>query len=318
MYFPYLRGRREEVFAVLKATFLTDLTVPIFEPITSASKDTKTVSTTTVNQWQRAIDEGRRFAIITNSANGTPPPEFEDVCGLLEHELLSASVFPALEIRGGTDLAQVRGFARRFEGRTCVVIHRNNTYEAHEMLKALQLLDAPVHVLFDGGMSQAVFRVLPARGRVLLKAGFEYHQPNATYPRRTNFGDLLHTYQTLGFDGFGDFAIVRDYFSPGGGAANCVALHLTEITQDTVITHHFKSSPPHISGDTVGKSLDALRKLTQHASERMVVNTLGVQEFFKAYSNQKLSLAVAKRWGILHHLEIIERELANRRAEPFI
>ena len=77
------------------------------------------------------------------------------------------------------------------------MIHRNNTYEAHEMLKALQLLDAPVHVLFDGGMSQAVFRVLPARGRVLLKAGFEYHQPNATYPRRTTLVLSLHTYQTL-------------------------------------------------------------------------------------------------------------------------
>ena len=311
MYFPYLRGKQEEVLAIRQADFLSDLTVPIFEP-TNLSHDT-------CKRWRLAIQAGRRFAIITNSANGAPPPASDDVVSFVDG-LSADAVFPGLEIRANTDVGMIRGFAERFQGRTCVVVHRNHLYSPSELSTHLALLaDEIVHVLIDGGVPRDVLRNLSARGTVLLKDGFHYKTRNADYPSHSHFDELLHTFEGGGFDGFGDFTIVGDRFSPGGGPAYAVALHLTEVTPTTIVTNHFVSSPPHISGELRGKYLSALGKLVANTEGKRRFGTAGVNAFRDCWTRKhNPGLGQPKRWSILHHLEIIERRLIARGMSAFV
>src|SRR3546814_16744241 len=67
--------------------------------------------------------------------------------------------------------------------------------------------------------------------RILVRDGFK-RQRNADYPAMEEFSDLHVTYGDHGMAGFGDFLIVGDVYSEGGGTAYAVAIHLTFIDPD--------------------------------------------------------------------------------------
>ena len=68
----------------------------------------------------------------------------------------------------------------------------------------------------------------------------------------------LYTYRSRGFDGFSDFSIVGDVYSPGGGAAKHVAIHLTELEETTIVANHFVSRTPPQKGNNQAKYFSAL------------------------------------------------------------
>ena len=79
--------------------------------------------------------------------------------------------------------------------------------------------------------------------RILVRDGFKRRR-NADYPAMEEFSDLHVTYGDLGMAGFGDFLIVGDVYSEGGGPAYAVAIHLTFIDpdkDDVMYVYHFVS-----------------------------------------------------------------------------
>ena len=313
MYFPYLRGKLYEILAIRDTDFLSNLTIPIFEP-TSLSKANKA-------RWRQTAESGRRFAIIVNSANGDPlpPPAPREVVDFID-ELPPDRVFPALEIRYETEPKLIQAFQSKFHHSTTIVIHRNHQYSASVLANHLgPLTGSAIQVFVDGYVPKAVLHTLPAQRRVLLRDGFQRAEKNAMYPRQSHFDDLLQTFGNQGFDGFGDFSIIGDWFSPGGGPASAVALHLTEIVSDTVVTNHFVSSPPHIRGNPNGKYFSALERLIAYTDGHPQFNTVGVSGFRKSHDVAKYpNLGPPKRWSIQHHFEVVERALRRRGETPII
>lgn len=311
MYFPYLRGKQEEILAIRELEFSTKRTVPIFEP-TNFTKVNR-------GRWKQSIEAGRRIAIVVNSANGTPIPSTDEVCNFVEN-LPYESVFPALEIRPNTSDGEVEDFSEKFKGRTCLVVHRNHLYTASELKKLLRpLSDDIVHVHVERGVSLDVSSGLQGQGLVLLRDGFEYESRNADYPARTHFDDTLFKFEGLNFDGFGDYTIVGDRFSAGGGAARAVALHLTEVGPTAVVCHHFVSEGPHVKGDLAGKYFSALERLIAYVDSQPQFETYGVGRFLDSFANGRFpGLGQPKRWSMLHHFEIIEKNLCARGTPTFV
>ena len=225
MYFPYLRGKQYEVLAVRESVFLSsNRIIPVFEP-TNLSVETR-------NRFRDIANKGVKFSVIVNSVSGKPPPELAATIRVLKdlESHVPGAVLPAFEIRAGRPVSDVEKFAKKFSSQQCILVHRNHTHSKTEFRKALSPLSRPaVQILLDGGASLDVVKSLPAVGRVLLRDGFNRCAPNADYPKRSNFDDLLYTYGSREFDGFSDFSIVGDVYSPGGGPAKHVAIHLTEL-----------------------------------------------------------------------------------------
>ena len=215
--------------------------VPVFEPTTRSN----------LSRFRTIAENQVKFAIIVNSDNGAPPPALPDtiemINGLESHA--PGMVLPAFEIRAGRPISDVQDFAHKFASRQCVIVHRNHTHSTMALKKALAPFDRDaVQIFLDGGVPFQVVESLPAAGKVLLRDGFSRCARNSDYPARSNFDDLLFNYKDRGFHGFSDFSIVGDLYSPGGGPAIQVAIHLTECLDDTtIVTNHFVSrTPPQI------------------------------------------------------------------------
>ena len=243
MYYPYLQMREMEMLALMDATqFLTAEVVPILNPY--KFNDTNKQRIRDVTAW------GHRVAIITNAAGRGPTPTPSSVQKLLAN-LPIRTALPALEIRTRTSIATVGQFAKTFTGRSCIVVHRDTRFTYPQLSSALSPLgDRAVHVVHPGGAITEIVRRLPNRGVVLLMDGFNRERyANSEFPPRSGFHNGLHAFPLDGYDGFGDFTIVKgDVYRPGGRAAKAVALHLTEITSNEIVTNHFVSDPPHVTG----------------------------------------------------------------------
>ena len=99
------------------------------------------------------------------------------------------------------------------------------------------------HVFFDRFCGKLYQKHFKGAHRVLLKDGFQRRR-NRDYEPVEPFSDLHATFEDEGMDGFGDFLIVGDDYSEGGGPAYAVAIHLTFIDpeqDDSMQIYHFKS-----------------------------------------------------------------------------
>lgn len=317
MYFPYLRGKQYEIFAVRESScLLNNRILPVFEPTTLAPA--------THNRFLGIVKSGGRFALIVNSANGKPAPRPTDVIQLLNRleSHVPGAALPAFEIRAGQPIAHVSSFAQTFASQQCVLVHRNHTHSSTALSKALSPLSRPaVQILLAGGAPLHVVQALPSAGTVLLRDGFNRCTPNVNYPRQSNFDDLLYTYRRLGFDGFSDFSIVGDSYSTGGGAAKNVAIHLTELHTATIVTNHFVSRNVPQRGNDPAKYFDALTLFVSHTGQplKAQLNTQGVREYHQSHSSRHYpGLGKLKQWSMMHHMEIIDRHLGTAGISSFI
>lgn len=316
MYFPQLLGLAEEAKAVAEARFLNDgLILPVLHPVSLS--DTKTGRPWVVRNLHEALRAGRRFALVVNSAKGGSPPTEEEVYKAIEEDFDGSSrVYKALEIRDGVTTDDVVRFAGTNEDSVCLMIHRKHPHGSE-----LPLGDRVVHLLVDDEAPPAAAR-LPGLGRVLVRDRFQHQSPNAAYPAWSPFDDLLYTFDELGFDGFGDFTIVGDRQPPGGGHGGWPltrVLHLTEAHGGELKTRHFLSDPPPRQGDTQRKYFQALRRLVDYTEGNPHFDTAGVNAFRRSLLQRRHSnLGVPKRWSILHHMEVIHKELTRRGAVPFV
>ena len=320
MYFPYLRGRQTERLAIIESSgFLSaGRVVPILEPVSMDDRAT--------NHFDRIADEGVKFALIVNSVNGTggAPPKPRQVAKQLDALELSSPGFalPAFEIRSATPAKHLLQFASRFASHQCVLIHRNHSLSAGRLRGAIQSLSQrPVQVFEDGGSPLSIAGALPAVGTVVLRDGFKRRSPNASYPNISVFDDLLYTYKRRSFDGFSDFSIVGDWFTPpAGGPPSSVALHLTEIQGKGILTNHFVSRPPR-TGNLKSQYLTALSLLVAHVRQMSgpQSSSHGVQEFLHCHSRKHFPmLGPPKKWSLMHHMEIIDGALKTAGSSPFI
>ena len=318
MYFPYLRGKQYEVLAVRASEFLSsNRIIPVFEPTT--------LSGSTHNRFRSIAESGVKFSVIVNSNNGILTPALPDIIKMINdlESHVPDIVLPAFEIRADQPVSAVQDFARQFASRQCVLVHRNHTHSTMVLEAAIAPFDRrAVHIFLDGGVPLQVVSTLPAAGRVLLRDGFSRCARNADYPNQSNFGDLLFSYKNREFDGFSDFSIIGDVYSPGGGAAQQVAIHLTECLDDTtIVTNHFVSRTPPQRGNDQAKYFSALRLLISHTGQPLSADfdTQGVREYHESDSHKHYpGLGKLKQWSMMHHMEIIDRKLEAMGTSSFV
>lgn len=146
--------------------------------------------------------------------------------------------------------------------------------------------------------------------RTLVRDGFKKRK-NSEYPAVENFSELHVTYQDEGMDSFGDFLIVGDEYSEGGGPAYAVAIHLTMIDSnkdDEMLVYHFVSTTNDTPTDPAGKFGQALDKLIAEINSQhsQFYESSAIQIFRHLHSVGHFpGLAMVKKLSMQHHIETL-------------
>lgn len=309
MYFPYFRGKQNELAAIRETAAIlarSDIT-PIIEPVKSQ-----------LNPLRKTLDairdENGAAVVIMNPKVGDLAGDGRSITALLD---TNYAAYPRISVgimltNWMTTADAIKLYAAH-QAHFPVFIHAG-FLDAQALAAALgSELPHSRHVFFEK-TSAAHLQFFSAGHRVLLKDGL-VKRKNADYPPVESFADIHLNFQRQGMNGFGDFLTVGDEFSETGGPAYAVAIHLTFIDPsraDEMMIYHFVSDRVDTPDDAAGKFGEALAKLVvkYRSGNSHLIHGRAMTEFLSLHARGHYpGLGVVKKLSMIHHIETYEHFL---------
>ena len=169
------------------------------------------------------------------------------------------------------------------------------------------------HVFIEDHANTLYRKHFDSSTRILARDGFK-RLKNSEYAKIPfeEFSELHLTYNSdLNMTGFGDFLIVGDSYSDGGGPAYAVAIHLTFIDPDkdeVMYIYHFVSTTNDTPTDPAGKFAQALKKLIDklNTGNSKLLETSAIKEFRDLNAKGHFpGLGYVKKLSMKHHIETL-------------
>jgi hypothetical protein len=309
MYYPYLYGKREELFALAsllgKWADEKKTVCPILSPI-----DTKSTIKRVILEHAKAecplILVGNPYYPVGSPGSSEIAKEL--LTGLPATQALSIG----FAIRESTTPSDFQAFARAFRGMGIACIH----FRANSNSGALErsLASEPritKHIFRTDRMGAEYIKLMAPRGSsVALEQRFVEQARNADYPGDEYFSEAPFQ-RDKRFDGFGDYAVLSEYVKRGG-PAYAVALHWTYLRNqptNQIWVCHFISDDVETQANVQGKYFQALAKLVRFASsDKMTPDTEGKQDYQENNRDEIYhGLGFPKRCSIKHHIELMSK-----------
>ena len=305
MYYPFLRGRQNELLALqelLSENILSSKVVPVIEPVK--------LSPTLIKTIEKFKEKERSLIIIRNPIVGSLYSDAKQakneryVAKLREllHEtegVIKRGIY--FNDRGIRKTEEYKKNAINFENVFVICDNPDNIKKFNAVFEGLE---SPV--LVPDGRS---FRRIN-KNKILIEESFKKKQKNAEYLEEDDefFTDSLLYYKTEGYVGFSDYSIIGKEYSESGFAPYAVAIHIVYYNNENELRiHHFVSDDNEDYSDPAGKFYQALSKLHQWNCEHKM-DTLAIRQFEKIYETEGYpGLGVIKRLSIMHHLELVSR-----------
>lgn len=306
MYHPYFRGKQFELLAIRETAQLlaqSDFT-PIIEPV----KDS-------LNGLERALkaicDAQGKAIVIVNPVYGDHSENGDGISALLNSGFKDqANITAGILLTNGMTIEKIIECHEKHKQHNPTFVHAGFS-EGRALAEGLgNDLASTQHVFFDKYCSKPYRRHFKGANRVLLADGFK-RVKNSDYPSIEKFSDLHVTYEEDGMDGFGDFLIVGDDFSEGGGPAYAVAIHLTFIDpgqDDVMYIYHFVSTSNDTPTDPAGKFSQALDKLIEKldSGTSNLFEGDALKEFRDLHQKKHFpGLGHIKKLSMKHHIETL-------------
>ncbi|MEB3843078.1 sce7725 family protein [Pseudomonas guariconensis] len=306
MYHPYFRGKQFDLLAVRECAkiFADSKFTPIIEPVReSLSGLMRAIGELSEHEASAVLIANPRYGDHTEKTDALQELIEED---LKRHDNISIGILLTESINTWNAIS----LAEKYKNRKLVFIHAD-FQEAKDLSAAIstEQIEAS-HIFFESHCGKLYRRYFDSPDRVLLRDGFK-RQANSKYPDTEPFSDLHVTFLEEGMSGFGDFLIVGDEYSEGGGPAYAVAIHLTYIDDamdDTMYVHHFKSDRQNTPTDPAGKFYEAVTKLAAavEAKDSKIYRSTAVEEFLKLHKSGHFpGLGYVKKLSMKHHIETL-------------
>ena len=306
MYHPYFRGKQFELITIreMAELFAEKNFVPVIEPVRESLGGLK-------RTLSAVCDAGGRAIVIVNPYHGDHQEDGTSITGLLQEGFKDGNNISAgILLRSDMTVEEAMACYGQHADHHPVLIHAGFT-EPKALAAALGDGMSSLTNAFIEDHAKLLYRKhFDQSTRILVRDGFK-RQRNADYPAMEEFSDLHVTYRDLGMTGFGDFLIVGDVYSEGGGPAYAVAIHLTFIDPDkdnVMYIYHFVSDTKDTPTDPAGKFAQALAKLitkldsgTSHILETNAINEL---RDFHAKGHFP-GLGYVKKLSMKHHIETL-------------
>lgn len=306
MYYPYFRGKQYDLITIREsAALIAELEfTPIIEPVREGLSGLgRTVGALS--------DAGADCILIVNPTNGDHQSSYETINTFVLEELKEFSDLSiGILLTEYTELGEVGRLVKLHPTRSISYIHTGFS-NAKGLVDILAGFDNPSRHIFQEEYCGKLYRKhFNESERILLRDGFQ-KRTNRLHPPLEFFSDLHVTFEDEDMDGFGDYLIVGNDYSEGGGPAYSVAIHLTFIDADKdneMWVHHFKSDRQDSPSDPGGKFLEALSKLVDEVRrpDTHVKQTDAVKEFLDLYRREHFpGLGSVKKLSMKHHLETL-------------
>ena len=308
MYFPYFRGRQEELLAINEAApnlAANRKIIPVIEPV-------RANVSAFVRCAQVCASNKVRLGLVMNPAVGHLTANH----GYVLADILAGvrdtgcDVIPFCLVHGVTTDSEIRHFLSTHSSDHVGFVHFGEPTATSAILNVFKSEQSrSIHLMVDGACGPHYKASVTGSTRGLIRDGFRRQNRNADYTSvREFFTDLHSTYTGLGFSGFGDFLTVGIDYLEGGGAPRAIALHLTSDDNGSVYCHHFVSTSNATAANRDRKYREALDAL--HAFERVNPKLFhfssAVQEFLAdRAAGSPTSLGRMKRRSMKHHLELM-------------
>lgn len=304
MYYPYLRGKQNELILLRENAELISKSKinPIIEPV----KSNLNPLVKTIN---RLIETNCKFTLILNPSCGDFAFDSSELIEYLQKEKVFEyeSVNIALLCDGETTLEDIKSFLDYFPEQKLSFIHNGFTdgKELEGLIRDYKNVDS--HIFIEPKAQKRYRKTFNNYTRILIRDGF-VKRSNKDHPVNEHFSELHIMYEDEGMNGFGDFLINGDEYSESGGPAYAVAIHITYLDdkdEDDMFIKHYISDRNNSPADPGGKFLEALNKLVNDNDPKLF-NSKAVDEFKKLADRQHFpGLGSVKKLSMQHHLELV-------------
>jgi hypothetical protein len=306
VYHPYLRGKQYELITVrelaplLKTAGFCPVIEPVREDLSGLGKALSAV-----------VDAGGKAIVIVNPHHGALSGAAEPLTELLKDNILDwPGISAGILLKQNMALEEIIEYYEEHAPHAPVLIHAGFG-EAKALADKLgKLTQDHTHIFFEDFCGKLYQKHFKGANRILLRDGFK-RMRNRDYDLVEPFSDLHATFRDEGMDGFGDFLIVGDEYSEGGGPAYAITIHLTFIDpdqDDLMQIYHFKSKRTDTPKDPAGKFAEALAAMMRVLNDpkSKVLDTDAVKEFRMLHEQGHFpGLGYVKKLSMSHHIETL-------------
>lgn len=317
MYHPYFRGKQFELITIreMAKILARSAFVPIIEPVKEPLSG--------LERTLRAICDAKGKAIVViNPDYGDHAEDGASIFSLLNSEFpREEGIAAGILLKDGMTVDNAIEYCNRQEYCNPVFIHAGFSEPKKLAEKLEDSRKKSQHVFVERYCGKLYRKHFEHSKRILLRDGFLgngfQRRRNADYPEVEVFSDLHVTYNEDRMNGFGDFLIVGDDYSEGGGPAYAVAIHLTFIDpdkDDVMYIYHFLSTTRDTPTDPAGKFGQALTKLIDKLNSRnsKLFEGEAIQEFRGLHDKQHFpGLGYVKKLSMKHHIETLSNYLSK-------
>lgn len=322
MYFPYLRGRQNELLCLrelLDAGKLSSKIIPIIEPVKFSS--------TLFSILTKFIEMGHQVIVIRNPEVGSFRKESGDMIKNIEKE---------------SDEKKKEKIRKTLEG-------YKEVWNNPQIQKA--------YLVDDDVISMVQEKKLDAKDVVMInikKGNYRYYEEYGeeiigkytVVPKGGDFEDIIEddiiiledsyrkakrnidyienpdelfsrnhiVYKKRGFVGFSDFSMVGNDFDESGFAPLAIAIHIMYFgNRDELKIHHFVSESNESISDPARKFEEAMNKLVNWENFDIIPKTIGLDNLIECYNIGKFpGLGVIKKYSLMHHIQMMGEYLEAR------
>lgn len=306
MYHPYFRGKQFELIAIRESAVL--LAQAQFSPIIEPVKETLSG----LDRTLKAICDAKGTAVvIVNPFHGDHAEDGDGISALLRESFRDKDAITAgILLRNDMSPDEVIACYEKHKAHYPTFVHAGFAEPKSLAEKIGAKLQDTQHVFFEAHCGKLYRKHFQGSKRILLRDGFRRRR-NADHPPVEKFSELHITYPDEGMDGFGDFLIVGDDYTEGGGPAYAVAIHLTFIDpeeDDVMYLYHFVSTTKDTPTDPAGKFGQALGKLIARldAGDSKLLESSAIKEFRDLHLKGHFpGLGLVKKLSMKHHIETL-------------
>lgn len=322
MYFPYLRGRQNELLCLrelLDAGKLSSKIIPIIEPVKFSS--------TLFSTLTKFIEMGHQVIVIRNPEVGSFRKESGDMIKNIEKEsdekkkekirktlegykeVWNNSQIQKAYLVDDDVISMVR--EKKLDAKDVVMINiKKGNYRYYEEYG--EEIIGKYTVVPKGGDFEDIIE----DDIIILEDSYRKVKRNIDYIENPDelFSRNHIVYKKRGFVGFSDFSMVGNDFDESGFAPLAIAIHIMYFgNRDELKIHHFVSESNESISDPARKFEEAMNKLVNWENFDIIPKTIGLDNLIECYNIGKFpGLGVIKKYSLMHHIQMMGEYLEAR------